>query len=89
MEYEWDDLKNILNYRKHHIDFEALVRFNWSNAVSVDRSRHTDGEQRFAGIGLLDGKLYTVIFTWRGETMRIISLRRSNKGEERIYEANH
>jgi len=31
------------------------------------------------------GKLFTGVFTWRGEQARFMSVRRSNPGEERAY----
>jgi len=86
MEYEWDESKQIKNRSKHKIGFESIEEFNWSEAVIVDRSRHLDGEKRFAGIGPLEGKLYTIIFTRREGRLRIISLRRSNNAEEKAYE---
>jgi uncharacterized protein len=86
MQYEWDETKNARNKTKHGLGFEALEGFDWSRAVIINRSRHDDGEQRLAGIGPLNGRLFTAIYTWRGDTQRIISLRRANKAEERIYD---
>jgi len=86
MEYEWGEEKYARNVAKHGLEFDVLEDFKWGDAVTIDRSRHADGEKRFAAIGLLYGKIHTVIFTWRGGRMRIISLRRANKGEEKIYE---
>jgi uncharacterized DUF497 family protein len=80
-----DENKNARNKSKHGMTFDAVHVFDWETAVIVDRSRHADEEQRFAAIGMLDGKLHTVIFTHRADDIRIISLRRSNKGEERTY----
>ena len=60
----------------------------WDEAILVDRSRHVDLEIRFAAIGWLYGKLYTVIFTRRKGATRIISLRRANRKEEETYENN-
>jgi hypothetical protein len=85
MEYEWDTAKNTINRAKHGIGFEALSSFEWDTAGVTGRSRHTDGEARFAAVGKLDGKLFTVIHTWREDRMRIISLRRANKAEEKAY----
>jgi len=62
MEYEWDEAKQIINRSKHTIGFEVIAHFNWSEAVIIDRSRHQDGEPRFAAIGVLNSKLYAVIF---------------------------
>jgi uncharacterized DUF497 family protein len=83
--FVWDESKNSANRAKHGLSFDAVYAFDWNNPVIVDRSRHTDNEQRFAAIGLLGGKLHTVIFTRRGEDIRLISLHRANKREETIY----
>jgi uncharacterized protein len=47
--------------------------------------RPIDGEERFKVVGLVDGRLFTVVFTWREDLPRFISVRRSNQGEERAY----
>ncbi len=47
--------------------------------------RPQDGEERFKVIGRVDGKSYTAVFVWRAGVPRFISVRRSNKGEERAY----
>lgn len=85
----WDETKNAANVAKHGLSFEAVYSFDWTIDVIIDRSRHEDGEKRYAAVGTLYGKLHTVIFTWRGDDVRIISLRRSNTKEERIYAENH
>ena len=86
MQLEWDEAKNKKNREKHGIDFAESHNFPWEDAGIVDRSRRKDGEKRFAAVGWLYGKLYTVIFTHRGEALRIISMRRANSREEREYE---
>ncbi|NDE89872.1 MAG: BrnT family toxin [Alphaproteobacteria bacterium] len=88
MEYEWDEEKSHINWRKHKIDFAEIEWFDWATALITDRSRSSDKESRFAAVGYMNGKLYTVIYTWRGNCQRIISLRRSNKNEEKAYEKN-
>lgn len=35
---------------------------------------------------MIDGRLHMLVFTWRGETMHVISLRKANKREVRCYE---
>ena len=51
----------------------------------VPTIRPEDGEERFKAVGLVDAKLYTAVFVWRGDLPRFISVRRSNPGEERRY----
>ena len=86
MRYVWDERKNEINQKKHHLAFESMEDFDWESAVIIDRSRHEDEEQRYAAIGFLYGRIHTVIYTKRDEGLRIISLRRANKPEEKIYE---
>ena len=83
----WDEQKNVRNKAKHGLSFDDAYDFDWDNSVTLDRSRpDKDGETRWAAIGWLYGKLHTIIFTYRGDDLRIISLRRSNKGEEAHHE---
>ncbi len=90
MNFEWDEIKNKANKTKHGLDFCEVYDFPWDQAVLLDRSRHADCEQRFAAIGSMNDRLHTVIFTRRKNglknTTRIISLRRANRKEEKIYE---
>lgn len=81
----WDEAKSAVNKEKHGLSFESAYDFDWDAPVIVDRSRHADGESRFAAIGNLYGKLYTIIFTRRDDDIRIISLRRANAKEEKIH----
>ena len=90
MEYEWDEAKYRSNLAKHGLDFLDLEGFAWDRALIVDRTRHQDGEARFGAIGMFNHRLHTVIFTWRGNLMRIISFRPANDQEKKIYETqNH
>jgi uncharacterized DUF497 family protein len=87
MLFEWDETKNRINLEKHGLDFNAVFTFDWENAFIADRTREGDGEQRYAALGVYAGKIHTVVFTKRGRTVRIISLRRANRTEERAYES--
>jgi uncharacterized DUF497 family protein len=85
MRFEWDESKNRINREKHGLNFEAVAAFDWENALLADRTRQSDGEQRYAALGLYEGKIHTVVFAKRGLNIRIISLRRSNRKEEQAY----
>ena len=71
--------------RKTRLDFNAAFAFDWDTSLVTDRTRPGDGESRFAALGMLAGKIHTVVFTKRVHAVRIISLRRSNRTEERVY----
>jgi uncharacterized protein len=51
----------------------------------VEATRPEDGETRFKVIGVIQERVFTVVFTPRGEVCRIISARRSSSKEERAY----
>ncbi|WP_413466308.1 BrnT family toxin [Mesorhizobium sp. B2-1-1] len=59
--------------------------FEDDNHLIIPSIREIDGEERFKVVGIVGEKLFTGVFVWRGEQPRFISVRRSNKGEERAY----
>jgi len=85
MEFEWDDAKLQSNLAKHGLDFVDVERLDWRVAHIGRDDRFDYGEDRFTAYGLLDDVLMVVIFTWRGEAMRIVSYRRANRMERKRY----
>ncbi|MBZ5762299.1 BrnT family toxin [Rhizobium sp. VS19-DR104.2] len=59
--------------------------FEDDNHLIIPSIREIDGEERFKVVGIVEEKLFTDVLVWRGDLPRFISLRRSNKGEERAY----
>ena len=72
----------------NEIRAEFLGYFEKNDHLIIPSIRPEDGEERFKVVGLVDEKLYTGVFTWRGDQPRFISVRRSNKGEERAYHSS-
>ena len=87
MAFTYDPVKSKSNKEKHGIDF-IEAQFLWSdpNLVCIP-SRHLD-EDRFIFIGSIEDKIWSAIVTYRDETIRIISVRRSRGKEVEIYEGN-
>ena len=83
MQYEWDEAKRLSNLAKHRVDFEAMRHFEWGTAIIDFDDRHD--EPRLSAKGFIGDVLHTVIYTERGEFIRIISLRKSNMRESREY----
>ena len=83
MEYEWDDAKQRSNLQKHRVDFGDMEDFEWGAAIVRSAYRH--GETRHIAIGYIGNRLHTVVYTQRGDTTRIISLRRASRREEIEY----
>lgn len=86
VDFAWDSRKAGTNEQKHAVTFEfATAVFLDPRLVIVDTTRPEDGEQRYKAIGAVNGKLYAVIFARSAAIGRLISARRTNPKEDRIY----
>lgn len=85
MNFEFDPEKSIANNEKHGIDF-VQAQTIWDDADYIEIPLKTSDEMRFMVIGIIDGKIWSGIITYRGESVRIISVRRSRREEITIYE---
>jgi uncharacterized protein len=86
MAYQWDKNKAAINLRKHGIDFaDAVSVFSDDLAITTPDERFD--EDRFITIGLdaLD-RVLVVVYTWRGQKIRLISARPATRQERRQYE---
>jgi uncharacterized DUF497 family protein len=89
-EFEWDEPKARQNLAKHGVRFDIAVQvFSDPDWVDSDVSRAPDRESRRKAVGRIGRKLYAVIYTHRGSLTRIISARRTNTQENRIYDSIH
>jgi uncharacterized DUF497 family protein len=83
--FEWDERKRRSNLRKHGLDFvECAAVFAGLTITQVD-SRCDYGETRFVTVGLLGGRVVSVIHTESEEFVRIISFRKATKNEQARY----
>lgn len=85
--FEWDEPKRRRNLAQHGIDFlDVLAVFDAAQRVEVEDTRKDYGERRYVILCPLEGRLFHVTYTVRGSTRRIISARKANRRERRIYE---
>ena len=85
MKYEWDENKRIKNLQKHKVDFiDAKSLFN-GYTLTVADNRIPYGEQRFITLGLINERVFVVVHTERKESIRIISIRKATKNEQKMY----
>ncbi|MEO8659925.1 MAG: BrnT family toxin [Bryobacteraceae bacterium] len=88
--FEWDHDKDATNRRKHRLGFEtAKLVFDDPNCLTFVE-RVADGEERWHAIGEIGGSLIvTVVHIYRleraDEVVRIISARRADPQERRLY----
>ena len=90
MNFEWDDNKNQVNIKKHGLHFaDAHQVFEHPLLVRADE-RHSYGEERWIGIGLLQMRVVVLVFTEPDEeTIRIISFRKATNYEQKQYEQTY
>lgn len=83
--YEWDEAKRVSNLAKHKVDFVDVVAFDWG--INITREDDdVDGEQRFVSIAAIYGVLHVLMWTERGEAVRVISLRKAERREIKAFE---
>lgn len=87
MEFEWDEAKRLSNLDKHGIDFLDAYEVFDRDFVTVEDARYDYGEQRFVTLGLLQGRVVAVTHTDSGDVVRLISIRKATKYEQRTYYA--
>ena len=80
MQFEFDPQKSAVNKDKHGIDFVEAQAL-WLKGSGFHIPARDVAERRFAYIAALDGKLWTAIYTLRGDVVRLISVRRARKME--------
>lgn len=83
MKFEWDANKNESNIRKHGIAFEDASKIFFRKRLEKRSDRA--GEIRYITVGEVNNRIIVVIYTPRGENMRIISARKARKNEKRAY----
>ncbi|MBN2729942.1 MAG: BrnT family toxin [Bacteroidales bacterium] len=84
MEFEFDVNKSKQNKDKHGIDFIEAKKL-WDDPMFLEVPARTENEKRYFVIGMLDDRCWSALITYRGKTIRIISVRRSRKNEEELY----
>ena len=86
MKYEWDEAKDRANFVKHGLSFEDAEQVFSGPCVTFDDDRLDYGEQRLITLGLLERRLVVIAHTPRAEGTRIISMRKGNRREQKIYQ---
>jgi len=86
LRFEWDEPKAAQNIAKHSLPFEYAARvFLDPNRLDGEGTRRPYGEERRLTLGSIEGRVYAVAYTMRGEIVRLISARKANRRERRKY----
>lgn len=85
MDFDFDQAKSDRNKLKHGMDFVGAQAL-WDDPDLIEIPARTDDEPRFLIVGRIGTKHWSGIITYRGDRIRIISVRRSRKEEVELYE---
>ena len=86
VEFEWDEDKRQRGIAKHQVDLlYAAGVFEGPTAIAPD-DRGEYGEDRFIAIGLVRGEVFVVVFTQRGDKVRLISARKGGRRDRLKYQ---
>jgi uncharacterized DUF497 family protein len=86
MNFEYDPQKSTINLEKHGIDFDVAQNL-WCDPDLLEIPAKTVDESRYLVIGKIGKKHWSAVITYREETIRLISVRRSRQEEIEIYES--
>ena len=88
MEVEWDANKAASNLRNHGVDFADAASVLLDDMALTILDDSVDEDARFVTLGMdALGRLLVVVYTWREDTLRLISARPATTGERRRYES--
>jgi uncharacterized DUF497 family protein len=86
MRFEFDTHKSESNRDKHGIDFPA-ARTLWEDPDRIEIPARTEDEPRLMVIGRIGVRVWSTVITYRGDIVRIISVRPASRKEVAIYES--
>jgi hypothetical protein len=86
LKFEYDDEKSALNLKKHGIDFVQAQKM-WLDSGLIQICAKSKDEIRLLIIAKMASKHWSAVITYRGESIRIISVRRAREKEVKLYES--
>ena len=86
VEFEWDPQKAAANRKKHGVDFADAVAV-FADEIALTILDDSSEEARFVTLGSDTlNRVLVVVYTWRGERIRIVSARKATRPERAEYE---
>ena len=84
MEFEWDERKRALIIRDRALDLASVDLF-FDGRLAIHQPTPRNDEDRWKTTAKIEGAFFTVVWTWRDENIRVISMRRAHEQEIRKY----
>jgi uncharacterized protein len=85
MNIEFDSTKDVSNIQKHGVSLALAESLEWDWLISRQDGRKDYGEPRQIGFAPIGSRVFCVVFVQRGDSLRIISLRKANSREVKSY----
>lgn len=85
MKFEWDEAKHAKTLRERGVGLDDGARIFARPVLIWEDTRRNYGEDRFRAVGETDGDILHVVFTWRGDAVQIISVRRASRKEAQLW----
>ncbi len=85
MDITFDPAKDAINLAKHGLSLVGAAKLDWESALVWLDGRKDYGEPRQCGLGLIGERVYYVAFVDRGDSRRMVSLRKANLREVEYY----
>ncbi|MEK6756401.1 MAG: BrnT family toxin [Bacteroidota bacterium] len=87
--YEWDERKRVSNLEKHGLDFYRAKRvYEADRKITIETTKEGSRERRFLDIAEVESACVALVYTYRGESVRIISMRHARRKERRDFDAS-
>ena len=86
MDILFDPDKNLRNIAARGLSFERAAELDWNSAKVFVDARHDYGETRRLALANLEDRLHAIVFTETEKGIRVISFRKANARERRIYD---
>jgi len=85
MKIDYDPAKNARNIAIRKLSFERARTFDFDHAEIWQDTREAYPEERYVALGMLDARLHVLCFTPIDGGIRVISFRKANRSEMKIY----
>ncbi|SPJ25455.1 BrnT family toxin [Palleronia abyssalis] len=82
---EWDEQKREATFMARGLDFAEVALIDWETAITLEDTRQPYPETRFITLAPIRGRLCVVAWCYRNDVLRVISLRKANAREVKLY----
>lgn len=86
MKLEWDETKRRKTLEERGLDFADVSKLDWDAGLTLEDDRRDYSETRFVTLAPIAGRLCVLAWCYRGDALRVISLRKANERERARYE---